>query len=119
MRVLVLLFLFGLAGAVRRPKPPPTTFNGRVGACKDAELKAKREKFFKWIGKPLHCHLFVLTPLPSILEKVGGTSVGLEWRDEGVAGSGLFAIDPINQDQVIGSIPLNATLSARTLSKFP
>jgi hypothetical protein len=73
-------------------------FLARVGPC-SSEVRAKRERFFKWS------------------ESVGCTSLAVEWRDEGVAGSGLFALEDIGVGD-LGTIPLNATISYTSLTEL-
>jgi hypothetical protein len=48
---------------------------------------------------------------------VGCTTRAVEWRDEGVAGSGLFALEDIDEGD-LGTIPLNATISQATLTEI-
>lgn len=101
----LLLCLLVCASSTDLPSPGGVPVNStvvkflaRVGPC-SPELREKRERFFKWC------------------ESVGATSLPFEWRDEGVAGSGLFALEDVVAGD-IGTIPLNATISASSLARL-
>lgn len=71
----------------------------KLGPVSDPTLMRKRQRFVRW------------------LEDVGATSVPLEWRQDGVAGSGLFALEDIPANVSLGSIPLRHTISAESLAE--
>ena len=94
-----LLLISVLLSVVQAVSKDASSFRGTVQPMTDKALQAKREKFFEWCAAS------------------GIKSAALEWRQDGVAGSGLFAGEEIGNDSVLGSVPLNVTISMSSLRR--